>query len=152
MDTISYSIRLMSLDDYESVHRLWSATEGMCLGDDDSREGISLYLRRNPNSCFVALAGGEIVGTVLGGHDGRRGILRHLAVRPEYRKRGLGAALVRACFGALAAEGIKKCNVFVMDDNGEGLKFWEHIGFYRLEDNWRTLQHGTQGPFRGGPG
>ena len=118
----------------------------MCLGEDDSREGIALYLRRNPKSCFVALDGAEIIGVVLSGHEGRRGILRHLVVKREYRKKGIATSLVRACFEALAADGIKKCNIFVMDDNRAGLKFWEHIGFYQLEENYWTLQHGTQTP------
>jgi ribosomal protein S18 acetylase RimI-like enzyme len=143
---VSYSIRIMSLDDYDSVYRLWSTAEGMSLGEDDSRDRVGLYLRRNPKSCFVALDGAEIVGVVLCGHEGRRGILRHLVVRREYRKRGVAASLVRACLEALAAEGIQKCNVFVMDDNGAGMEFWEHVGFYRLEDNYRTLQHGTHTP------
>ncbi len=133
----------MSLADYPGVYRLWQTAEGIVLGDDDSAEGIAFYLRRNPQSCFVALDGSEIVGAVLSGHEGRRGILRHLAVRPDYRKRGIATALVRACLEALLAEGIKKCNIFVMDDNVSGMKFWEHIGFYRLEDNYRTLQHLT---------
>jgi ribosomal protein S18 acetylase RimI-like enzyme len=141
---MNYPIRIMSLDDYDRVYRLWSAADGMSLGEEDNREGIALYLRRNPKSCFVALDGTEIVGAVLSGHEGRRGILRHLVVSQEYRKKGIAVSLVRACFAALAADGIKKCNIFVMDDNGAGLKFWEHIGFYRLEDNYRTLQHRTQ--------
>jgi ribosomal protein S18 acetylase RimI-like enzyme len=143
---MTYPIRLMSLHDYDSVHRLWETAEGIILGEDDSPEGIALYLLRNPKSCFVALDGPEIVGSVLSGHEGRRGILRHLAVRPEYRKRGIAMSLVRACLEALSAEGIKKCNIFVMDDNVAGMKFWEHIGFYRLEENYRTLQHMTQEP------
>ena len=145
---MNYPIRIMSLDDYDSVYRLWLEAEGMSLGEDDNRDGLARYLRRNPRSCFVALDGAEIVGAVLSGHEGRRGILRHLVVRQEYRKRGIAASLVRACLDALSAEGIKKCNIFVMDDNGAGLKFWEHIGFYRLEDNYRTLQHLTEAPFR----
>ncbi len=145
---MNYPIRIMSLDDYDNVYRLWRTADGISLGEDDNRDGIALYLRRNPKSCFVALNGAEIVGGVLSGHEGRRGILRHLVVAREYRKRGIAASLVQACLEALFAEGIKKCNIFVMDDNGAGLKFWEHIGFYRLEDNYRTLQHGTQAPFR----
>ncbi|MEY2427293.1 MAG: N-acetylglutamate synthase [Verrucomicrobiota bacterium] len=148
---MNYPIRNMSLDDYESVHRLWNASEGMSLGEDDTRDGIALYLQRNPRSCFVALDGTEIAGVVLCGHEGRRGILRHLAVRPDYRKKGIATALIRACLEALSAEGIKKCNIFVMDDNKAGLQFWEHIGFYRLDDNFRTLQHGTQTPFHHQP-
>jgi ribosomal protein S18 acetylase RimI-like enzyme len=145
---MSYPIRSMSLDDYERVYHLWSTSEGMSLDEDDSRDGIASYLRRNPGLCFVALDGKEIVGAVLCGHEGRRGILRHLAVSPDYRKKGIATSLIRACFGALSADGIKKCNIFVMDDNGAGLKFWEYIGFYRLDDNYRTLQHLTQTQLR----
>jgi len=148
---MNHSIRIMSQDDYDSVYRLWETAEGMSLGEDDSRDGLALYLRRNPHSCFVALDGREVVGAVLSGHEGRRGILRHLVVKQEFRKRGIAVALVRACLEALLAEGIKKCNIFVMDDNEAGLKFWEHIGFYRLEENYRTLQHRTDAPFRGEP-
>jgi N-acetylglutamate synthase len=143
---MNYSIRIMSLNDYDSVYRLWGMAEGISLGEEDSRDGVALYLLRNPNSCFVALDGAEIVGVVLSGHEGRRGILRHLVVGRGYRKRGIATSLVRACLAALLAEGIQRCNIFVMDDNGAGLKFWEHIGFYRLEDNYRTLQSRTQSP------
>jgi ribosomal protein S18 acetylase RimI-like enzyme len=143
---MSYSISIMSLSDYDHVYRLWHKAKGMSLGEEDNRDGIALYLRRNAKSCFVALDGSEMVGAVLSGHEGRRGILRHLIVKPEYRRKGIAVSLVQSCFQALAEEGIKKCNIFVQDDNGVGLEFWEHIGFYRLEDNYRTLQHGTQTP------
>lgn len=137
------SIRIMTLDDYEPAYQVWSSAEGICLGEEDGRDGIALYLQRNPASCFVALDGEEIIGVVLCGHEGRRGILRHLAVKPEYRKCGVGRALVGACLKALSDEGIKACNIFVMDDNRTGMQFWEHLGFHRLEDNYRTLQHRT---------
>jgi ribosomal protein S18 acetylase RimI-like enzyme len=145
---MNYPIRILSLDDYDAVYRLWSVTEGMSLGEDDSRDGIALYLRKNPESCFVALDGPKIIGTVLCGHDGRRGILRHLAVNQEYRKQGIARSLLRAGLDALSAEGIRKCNVFIMDDNPAGFQFWQHIGFYPLEDNYRTLQFGTNTPFQ----
>jgi ribosomal protein S18 acetylase RimI-like enzyme len=133
-------IRAMVLDDYEDAARLWSATEGMSLCDDDSREGIAVYLKRNSGLCFLAVDAEKIVGTVLCGHDGRRGILRHLAVTREYRKNGIAMLLVRASLEALAAKGIKKCNIFVMDYNVAGIRFWEHIGATHLEYDWRTLQ------------
>src|SRR5262245_22121244 len=130
----------MRIDDYDQVHRLWTAAHGICLGEDDTREGVALYLRRNPNLCFVALDGEQIIGVSLCGHDGRRGILRHLAVSPQYRNCGVGRSLVQSCLAALRAEGIRACNIFVMDDNPAGLRFWEHLGFYHLDDNYRTLQ------------
>jgi len=137
---MNITIRPMTIDDYDAVYRLWSVTEGLSLIDDDNREGIALYLKRNVGLCFVGVDGKEIVGTVLCGHDGRRGILRHLAVAAAHRKQGIARRLVRACLDALAAAGIRKCNLHVMDYHGDGLRFWEHFGAKPQNYDWRTLQ------------
>ena len=136
-------IRQMTLADYPKVSCLWTQTEGMSLVEDDDREGIALYLERNPGLCFVALVDEKLIGTVLCGHDGRRGIMRHLAVQKEFRKQGIALLLVQKSLAALSEQGIKKCNIFVLDDNVAGLKFWEHIGFYHLADDHSLLQLGT---------
>lgn len=133
----------MRMDDYDAVFHLWSSVDGLCLGEDDGRERIALYLSRNPGLCFVAVDEEEIVGAVLSGHDGRRGILRHLAVAENRRNGGIAKRLVQLCMEGLARQGIQKCNVHVMDLNGAGLKFWEYIGFSRIQDDYRTLQRPT---------
>jgi len=140
---MDYSIREMTLTDYDEVHHLWLGSPGITLEDDDTRDRIALYLKRNPGLCFVAVADSHIVGTVLCGHEGRRGILRHLATKPAFRGTGIGRALTQKCLVALSAQGIRKCNTFVMDKNPDGLGFWKHIGFRQLEDDYRTLQHPT---------
>ncbi|HEY9053665.1 MAG TPA: GNAT family N-acetyltransferase [Rectinemataceae bacterium] len=82
-----YSISLFIMADYRSVLDLWLHTPGMGLNNlDDSEEGIRAYLARNPNTCFVAKDEDEVVGVILAGHDGRRGFIYHLAVRPEARE------------------------------------------------------------------
>jgi ribosomal protein S18 acetylase RimI-like enzyme len=133
-------IREMTVADYDEVFRLWTETEGISLGDDDTQDRIALYLARNQGLCFVATADGTVVGTVLCGHDGRRGILRHLAVDRRFRRQGIARALIDKCLTALASQGIRKCNIFALDENATGLRFWEHMGWYGLEDNYRTLQ------------
>jgi ribosomal protein S18 acetylase RimI-like enzyme len=138
-----YKIRAMRLADYAAVHRLWRATEGMALGADDSRAGIKLYLARNRGLCFVATVDAEIVGTVICGHDGRRGILRHLAVRPEFRQQGIGRALVGKCLKGLAKQGVRKCNIYVMDYNRGGLRWWKRLGGVMVRYEWRTVQMPT---------
>ena len=130
----------MTISDYDAAYALWAETEGMGLGDDDTRDRIAFYLARNPGLCFVAVADHSIVGTVLCGHEGRRGILRHLAVKRAFRGHGIARKLVNEVLVALARQGIKRCNIFVMDENLDGFGFWEHMGWYRLEDNFRTLQ------------
>jgi ribosomal protein S18 acetylase RimI-like enzyme len=133
-------IREMRPGDYPAVITVWRRSEGLSLTVDDERPGIALYLRRNRGLCFVATLGRTVVGTVLCGHDGRRAILRHLAVLREHRRRGIGRRLVGAVLSALATERIRKCNLFVLDDNADGLRYWKSLGFRLLDDSFRTLQ------------
>lgn len=144
---MTFEIRPMTLADHAEVHRLWTQTEGMCVVEDDRRDRIALYLKRNPGLCFVALVGGDLIGTVLCGHDGRRGIMRHLAVRKKFRKQGVALLLVQKSLAALSRQGIQKCNIFVMDYNVAGLRFWEHIGFDHQQYDYRTLQIETDASF-----
>jgi ribosomal protein S18 acetylase RimI-like enzyme len=44
---------------------------------DDSKEGIEKYLKRNPETWFVAEAQNKIIGVILSGHDGRRGYISY---------------------------------------------------------------------------
>jgi len=125
----------MTIDDYEGVYHLWINTPGMGLNTtDDSREGIDQYLRRNPTSCFVAEETGEIVGSILAGHDGRRGFIYHLSVAVSHRKKGIGAALVARAMEVFKQEGIHKVALVVMAGNETGNAFWESHGFTTRED------------------
>lgn len=124
------SIQSITIEDYEEVFQLWQQTEGVGLNESDTRENIALYLRRNPGMSFVSRdEAGKIIGTILGGHDGRRGYLHHLAVIKTARGKGLGRSLVEACLDAFKREGITRCNIFVYGNNEEGQAFWRHFGW-----------------------
>ena len=135
------AIRIMTIDDYDAVYALWASLPGIGLHDhEDSREGMAYYLRRNPDSCFVALeesreatAPPQVVGAVLCGNDGRRGYINHLAVAQEHRGQGIGRALVNACLAAMRKEGIGMCSFVVFRDNETGNAFWDAIGSTRHE-------------------
>lgn len=128
-------IRNMTIEDYDAVYDLWINTPGMGLNkSDDSREGIEVYLRRNPNTCFVAEEGEMLFGVILSGHDGRRGFIHHTAVRGDIQRQGIGSALVNAALEALHAEGIRKVALVVFARNEKGNSFWEKQGFTRRED------------------
>ena len=101
-----WQTRGMAIADYAEVNALWRATEGLGLSESDEREPIAANLDRNPGMSFVAVNGDCIVGAVLGGHDGRRGYLHHLAVTPGWRRRGIGRALVETSLAQLKAAGI----------------------------------------------
>jgi len=137
------SLRKMTLDDYDAVFELWDKTEYVSLNECDTRDGMAFYLKHNPDSCFVAEADGRIVGTVLCGHDGRRGFLRHLVIAKAYRNKGIGTQLVAQCLAVLSSKGVGKCNIFVNSENVRGLEFWKQAGWYMVDEEFVTMQSPT---------
>ena len=133
-------IRKMTIEDYDRVYALWESCTGMGLSSvDDSREGIEKYLKRNPQTCFVAEKDGVLVGAILGGHDGRRGIIHHMCVHPDYRRTGIAAYLVSTAEEALKKEGILKVFGLVFTDNEAANLFWEKQGYtLRTNLNYRN--------------
>ena len=128
-------IRNMQLDDYDSVYALWLSCPGMGLNNlDDSREGITKYLARNPDTCFVAVEDGRIIGSILTGHDGRRGYISHTAVSPSHQRQGIGKQLVEVALDALKQQDINKVNLVVFARNEKGNAFWEKMGFTQRPD------------------
>ncbi len=128
-------IRKMTINDYDDVYDLWINTSGMGLNDiDDSRDGINRYLLRNPNTCFVAENENSIIGAIIAGHDGRRGIIYHTAVKQEEQRKGVGEKLLDATMDALKEEGITKVLLVVFEKNKKGNAFWEKQGFTSRTD------------------
>jgi putative acetyltransferase len=141
---VELAVAEMTIEDFAEVHALWEKCEGVGLDDLDTRENIGKYLDRNPGLSFVARDGGKLVGAVLCGHDGRRGYLHHLAVAHEYRRRGIGKALVDRCLSGLKSIGIQKCNIFVFGENDDALAFWVKDGWVDRSD-LRFMQKWTDG-------
>lgn len=131
--------RLMKIEDYQQAYDLWILCGNGLNNKDDSPEGISKYLKRNPSTSFVAVCDEKIIGVILCGHDGRRGIIQHACVSPDYRRSGVGAKLVDLALEALKAEGITKVLLVAFKKNEGGNRFWESQGFTLREDlNYRN--------------
>lgn len=118
----------MLASDFDAAIGLWRACAGVGLRDSDSPAGLEAYLARNPGLSFVAEQDAQIVGTVMAGHDGRRGYLQHLAVADRLRRRGVGSRLLDLSLEALRREGICKTHVHVFADNPGARFFWEANG------------------------
>lgn len=131
--------RLMTIEDYEQAYALWLESGNGLNDKDDSVEGIAKYLKRNPTTSFVATCDEKVVGVLLCGHDGRRGIIQHACVSPDYRRLGIGQKLVSLGLDALKAEGINKVLLVAFKKNEGGNAFWESQGFTLREDlNYRN--------------
>lgn len=128
-------IQVMTEADYDGVRDLWMSIKGFGIRSiDDSREGVSRFLKRNPTTSVVAVKDGKIVGAILCGHDGRRGCLYHVCVAKEYRMQGIGKAMVVFCMEALKKEHINKVSLIAFTQNDIGNAFWNQIGWTKRED------------------
>ena len=128
-------VRTMTIEDYQGVHDLWMTIKGFAIRSiDDSREGVERFLKRNPVTSVVAEENGEIVGSILCGHDGRRGCLYHVCVREDCRMRGIGKSMVVRCMEELEKEKISKVSLIAFTENDIGNAFWKEIGWTKRED------------------
>ncbi|MDO4344694.1 MAG: GNAT family N-acetyltransferase [Eubacteriales bacterium] len=125
----------MKAEDYAQVHDLWMKISGFGIRSvDDSQMGVQRFLERNPGCSVVAEKEGKIVGSILCGHDGRRGCLYHVCVHPKFRKQGIGKAMVVFAMEALKKEKINKVSLIAFTKNDIGNAFWKEIGWTKRED------------------
>ena len=113
---------------YSAVRAIWEVTDGVGLSGADSQAAITQFLARNPGTSYVALDDAKLVATILVGHDGRRGLIHHLAVAASHRRQGIGKRLVAEGLAALARAGMQKCHLLVFAENVEGRAFWQMVG------------------------
>ncbi len=121
----------MTLVDYDQLIALWSDMPGIGLSDADSKSNIAKFLERNPGLCFVCESEGVIIGTVLCGHDSRRGYIYHLAVDEQYRKQGIGKELLEKSLEGLKKIGIQRCHLFLYNDNISAMEFYQKTGWMK---------------------
>ena len=128
-------IREMKIEDYDKIYTLWMSMKGFAMRSiDDSEEGVRRFLERNPHTSVVASQDGKIVGAILCGHDGRRGCLYHVCVHRDYRRKGIGTAMVVFAMEALKREKISKVSLIAFTVNDIGNAFWKKIGWTKRED------------------
>jgi len=122
-------------DDYAHVRLLWeNAGPGIHLRVSDEPEEISKKLQRDPDLFLVAESDNEVIGTVLGGFDGRRGMVYHLAVVERYRTQGVGHLLMDELENRLRSKGCIRCYLLVTTDNNSAIHFYERRGWARMDD------------------
>ncbi len=121
-------------DDYDAVRRFWEGIEkGIHVGNSDTPDEIGKKIQRDPDLFLIAELDHEVVGTVIGGFDGRRGMIYHLAVAVSLRGQGVGSRLMGEVEARLRAKGCAKCYLLVLQDNSEAIKFYEQIGWQSMD-------------------
>lgn len=103
------------------------------MGRSDTLAEIEKKISRDPDLFLVAESDGCIIGSVIGGFDGRRGLIYHLAVAASFRGNGLGSRLMEEVEARLQAKGCLKCYLLVTRDNTEVEAHYQHRGWQPMD-------------------
>jgi ribosomal protein S18 acetylase RimI-like enzyme len=121
-------------DDYPAARLLWEkAGPGIHIRQSDEPAEIQKKLQRDPDLFLVAESGNRLVGTIIGGFDGRRGMIYHLAVQANFRQNGVGSLLMEEVERRLKAKGCLKCYLMVTVDNDHAMHFYETRHWERMD-------------------
>jgi ribosomal protein S18 acetylase RimI-like enzyme len=126
------AIRPANAADVETVLAIWRETN-LERSITDEPESLRTLLARDPAALLVAEADGRIVGTLIAAFDGWRATMYRLAVLPEYRRRGIAAALVQEGEALVRAKGAARAGAIVVRAKEEAVRFWEEAGYDRQE-------------------
>jgi ribosomal protein S18 acetylase RimI-like enzyme len=112
----------------DAAVELWQ-TAGLTRPWNDPLEDLRRALAAGDATVLAGIGDDGLIATAMVGHDGHRGWVYYLAVREDARRRGHGAAMMRACETWLARRGVPKLNVMVRVDNAATRSFYAALGY-----------------------
>jgi ribosomal protein S18 acetylase RimI-like enzyme len=120
--------------DYAQVIDLWqNAGLGIHVRRSDEPEELHKKLQRDPDLFLIGELNGVVIGCVMGGFDGRRGMVYHLAVKAEFRQMGLGAMLMAELEKRMKDKGCIRSYLLVTRDNLDAIRFYENTGWEKMD-------------------
>ena len=126
-------IQTFSLVFYDEVIQLWRKA-GIGVSSSDSKVEVERMLNRNPDLFLIGILKDKVIAVVMGGFDGRRGYVHHLAVDPTYQRKGLGTKIMTKLSENFCQKGIHKIHLFIEKRNKEVIDFYRNLGWDIRED------------------
>jgi ribosomal protein S18 acetylase RimI-like enzyme len=131
-----FDLRAADATDTEELLGLWREAAENDSRPADTRDAVEVLLRRDPAAVILAEHDRELAGSVIAGWDGWRAHVYRLAVRPAWRRRGVGTALLTAAEQRFRSLGAARIDAMVLDRNDLGQALWRAAGYHR-QDDWR---------------
>jgi len=123
------AVRRATDRDLEEMASLWRE----CIVTSNTSRDIEEAYRVHGRYFFVRIGGDGLEGFVAGTVKSRtRGHISGLAVRPNFRGRGLGQGLMHAAEEAFRADGFTRITLEVRPSNAGALRFYEGIGYRKV--------------------
>jgi ribosomal protein S18 acetylase RimI-like enzyme len=123
------TIRSLADADVAAVQALWESVFPDARRWNQPASYLPRKRAQGDDLILVAARGDATVGAVALGWDGVRGWVYHLAVEPGARRRGIGAALMRAAEARLRARGCPKINLQIVAGNAAVVAFYRRLGY-----------------------
>lgn len=127
-------IQVINKNDFNSVMKLWKKVDLPLAPLSREKREIELLIKYNPDTCLVIKENAKIIGTILGAFNGRRAWIHHLAIDPEYQKKGLGSILLNKTEKKLSKKGATKILLYISLDNLKVAPFYEKNGYSVMND------------------
>ena len=121
-------IENFSLQFYEDVVIIWKKT-GISITSSDTKKEVNVMLNKNPDLCLIAKIDEKVIGVVMGGFDGRRGYVHHLAIDPEYQRKGYGKLLMDELTERFQKKRVHKVHLFIEKHNKDVINFYRKLGW-----------------------
>ena len=131
-----FVLRIATIDDADGLLSMWQEAAENAGRPADTRQAVTALLGRDPEALILAEQDGELIGSIIAGWDGWRYHLYRLAVRPDWRRKGVASALLRAAEERFERLGASRADAMVLDDNDLGQNLWRASG-YRKQEDWR---------------
>jgi ribosomal protein S18 acetylase RimI-like enzyme len=122
-------IRPYESTDLDGVITIWKTVFPNAPAHNDPLSDIRSKMKIQPELFFVAVDSDNLVGTAMSGFDGHRGWVYYVAVHPDYRRRGIGSALMKKVEGALTEIGCPKLNLQIRAGNAQVQSFYDSLGY-----------------------
>jgi len=126
-------IEKFTMESYENIVDLWRKSS-ISVGSTDTRDEIERMLQRNPNLFLIGKVDNKVIGVVMGGFDGRRGYVHHLAIDPDYQRRGFGTMIMDDLIKRFRKIGVHKVHLFIEKYNKELVEFYMNLGWEIRDD------------------